>query len=116
MDMAEIGVVWRNWSLVPIARLARGVGAKPADLLRLGHAMGLDGPPRITPEQQRRSYITVIRRNWHLLPYAQLLDLLDWTPEQLAYTLREDDFLFIKLGELKPKCAPKEGCGRIFLA
>ncbi len=98
--------VWRNWSLVPLERLARVVGAKPADLLRLGQAMGLDGPPRITPEQQRRSYITVIRRNWHLLPYTQLLDLLGWTPEQLAYTLREDDFLFSKLGELKPKCGP----------
>ncbi len=98
--------VWRNWSLVPAARLARVVGARPADILRLGRAMGLDGPPHITPDQQRRSSITVIRRNWHLLPYAQLLDLLGWTPGQLAYTLREDDFLFVKLGNLKPKCAP----------
>ncbi|MHB9007463.1 MAG: hypothetical protein ACYDC1_11085, partial [Limisphaerales bacterium] len=36
----------------------------------------------------------------------QLLELLDWTPEKLAYTLREDDFLFVKLGHLKPRCAP----------
>ncbi|MCL5098067.1 MAG: hypothetical protein M1608_11190, partial [Candidatus Omnitrophica bacterium] len=48
----------------------------------------------------------MIRRNWHLLPYDQLLELLDWTPEQMAFTLREDDFLFIKLGSLKPQCEP----------
>ena len=48
----------------------------------------------------------LIRRNWHLLPYEQLLELLDMTPEQLAFTLREDDFLFSKLGSLKPKCEP----------
>jgi hypothetical protein len=98
--------VWRNWSLVPAARLAAVVGAKPGDILRLGRAMGLDGPPKITRDQQARSYLTVIRRNWHLLPYEQLLALLGWSAEQLAYTLREDDFLYIKLGSLKPQCEP----------
>ena len=87
--------VWRNWQLVPLARLARVVGARPSDLRRLGKAMGLPDPPRITADQQRRSYLTVIRRNWHLLPYEQLLDLLGWTPAEMAYALREDDFLFI---------------------
>lgn len=98
--------VWRNWLLVPLPRMARVVGARPAELARLGRAMGLPEPPRITADQQRRSYITVIKRNWHLLPYEQLLELLDWTAARLAYTLREDDFLFVKLGNLKPHCAP----------
>jgi hypothetical protein len=98
--------VWRNWQLVPLDRLAAVVGASTADIRSLGDAMGLGRPPRITLEQQRRSYITVIKRNWHLLPYEQLLHLLNWTAEELAYTLREDDFLFVKLGNLKPRCAP----------
>jgi len=98
--------VWRNWTLVAAERLARLAGAKPSDILRTGTAMGLSKPPRLSATQQRRSYLTVIRRNWHLLPYDQLLQLLEWTPEQMAYTLREDDFLFVKLGSLKPKCAP----------
>lgn len=98
--------VWRNWQLVPVDRMAKVVGATRDDILRLGKSMGLADPPAITPNQQRRSYITVIRRNWHLLPYEQLLDLLGWTPEHLGFTLREDDFLFIKLGQLKPKCDP----------
>jgi len=98
--------VWRNWPLVTPERMARVVDAKPADIKRMGRAMGLGNPPRITGDQQARSYLTVIKRNWHLLPYEQLLELLDWTPEQLAFTLREDDFLFIKLGSLKPQCEP----------
>ena len=98
--------VWRNWPLVPLERMARVVGAKPADLASVGASLGLGTPPRITADQQRRSFITVIKRNWHLLPYEQLLTLLDWTPDQLAYTLREDDFLYIKLGSLKPQCPP----------
>lgn len=98
--------VWRNWSLVPADRMARVIGASRGDIVRLGRAMGLPRPPRISRDLRARSYITVIKRNWHLLPYEQLLQLLEWTPDQLAYTLREDDFLFIKLGSLKPKCEP----------
>jgi hypothetical protein len=107
--------VWRNWPLVPVERMARVVGARPEDIARLGRAMGLGERPRIAPGQQGRSYLTIIKRNWHLLPYGQLLELLGWTAEQLAYTLREDDFFFIKLGSLKPRCerlawqAPGEG-------
>ena len=40
-----------------------------------------------------RGYITIIRRNWHLLPYEQLLELVQMTPEQLSFALREDDAL-----------------------
>lgn len=98
--------VWRNWPLVSTERMARAVGAKKADIFRLGRAMGLGDPPRITRDQEARSYITVIKRNWHLLPYEQLLALLDWTADKLAFTLREDDFLWIKLGSLKPECEP----------
>ena len=98
--------VWRNWCLVPLERMAKVVGAKPADLIRLGRGMGLTGPKVISADQQRRSYLTVIKRNWHLLPYNQLLELLGWSAGQLAYTLREDDFLFVKLGNLKPRCEP----------
>lgn len=96
--------VWRNWPLVPVGDLARVVGARPDDMRGLADAMGLGKQPPISEDQRRRSYITVIRRNWHLLPYDQLLDLLGWTEDQLAFTLREDDFLYIKLGLLKPKC------------
>ena len=98
--------VWRNWELVPLERMATVVGAEPEQIRDLGHAMGLTGPPAITEDQWLRSYITIIRRNWHLLSYDQLCTLLDWSPEHLEFMLREDDFLFIKLGNLKPDCEP----------
>ena len=98
--------VWRNWELVPIERLAAVVRTNAHEILRAGRGMGLSTPPRITEDQQRRSFITVIRRNWHLLPYEQLLELLAWTPERMAFTLMHDDFLFAKLGRLKPRCEP----------
>ncbi|MEX2168647.1 MAG: hypothetical protein WD851_05025 [Pirellulales bacterium] len=98
--------VWRNWQVTPVERMAATVGAQPEEILALGRAMGLADPPAISDDQWRRSYITVIRRNWHLLPFDQMLTLLGWTSEQLEFTLREDDVLFTKLGLLKPKCAP----------
>ncbi len=96
--------VWRNWQLVPVERLAAVVGATPAQIRAVGAAMGLGSQPRISRERMKRSALTVIRRNWHLLPYPQLLELLGWSADELAFALREDDFLFIKLGSLKPKC------------
>jgi len=68
--------------------------------------MGLPPAATIPPEMKTRGYITWIRRNWHLLPYDQLLELLEMMPERLAFALREDDFLWVKLGQLKAKCAP----------
>ena len=98
--------VWRNWPLVPARRMGEVVGASARDIVRLGRSMGLEGPPKVTVEQQRRASLTIIKRNWHLLPYDQLLQLLGWTAEQMAFTLREDDFLYVKLGNLKPQCEP----------
>lgn len=99
-------VVWRNWQVTPAERIAHAVGTTPENVVAAGRSMGLAGPPAISDDQWRRSYITVIRRNWHLLPYDQLLALLGWTPEQMAFALQEDDFLFHKLGRLKPRCEP----------
>lgn len=98
--------VWRNWGLVTRERMARVVGAKEKDIVQLGHAMGLRAGHELTEEERLRAGLTIIRRNWHLLPYDQLLELLGWTAEEMAYTLREDDFFYVKLGLLKPKCEP----------
>ena len=98
--------VWRNWQLVPARRMGEVVGASSGEIVRLGRSMGLAGPPKITTEQQRRAALSIIKRNWQLLPYEQLLQLLGWTAEQMAFTLREDDFLYVKLGNLKPQCEP----------
>jgi len=96
--------VWRNWELANADRMAEVVHTTPANILRLGSAMGLPPKPTLRLDQLRRIYITVIRQNWHLLPDAQIMQLLGWKPERYQFTLREDDFLDVKLGR-RPECA-----------
>jgi hypothetical protein len=98
--------VWRNWALVPVERMAEVVGAKAEDLKAMASSMGLEAPRGLTEAQRRRAHLTIIRRNWHLLPYEQILKLLGWTAGHMAYILREDDFFFHKVGELKPNAKP----------
>lgn len=97
-------VVWRNWGLVPSAHLAQVLGTSPEKVRELARSMGLPESLDGAEDLRKRGYITLIRRNWHLLPYEQLLQLLNMSPEELAYVLREDDFLYVKLGNLKPRC------------
>ncbi len=96
--------VWRNWYLVSPQKLAEVINTSPENITALATSMGLPSNPSVPPEIKKQGYITIIRRNWHLLPYEQLLTLVDMTQEELSYSLREDDFLYIKLGSLKPKC------------
>ena len=86
-------VVWRNWSVVPQTRLAEVLGTTPENVAQVAASMGLPPQGAILPAWQDKGYITVVRRNWHLLPYEQLLTLLGWDAQKLAFTLREDDFL-----------------------
>ncbi len=98
--------IWRNWSLVPVVRLAEVLGTTPFEVLQTARRLGLSSPRPLGKALESRACLTVIRRNWHLLPYDQLLQLLGWSAEAMAYTLREDDFFFEKLGRLKPKAEP----------
>ncbi|MBP1996303.1 hypothetical protein [Paenibacillus eucommiae] len=99
-------VVWRNWGLVSPDRIAKVIGASSEQVIELAEEMGLADSPDIDPIWLQRGFITIIRFNWHLLPYEQLLVLLGWTEEQLEFALKEDDFLWIKLGSLKPLSEP----------
>lgn len=98
--------VWRNWNAVEPEKLAAILGASVEDIRATAASMGLPREGNFAQEMQRRGYVTLIRRNWHLLPYEQLLELVEMTPERLAFTLREEDFLWVKLGRLKPVCEP----------
>jgi len=99
-------VVWRNWGLVPVEHLTNVLQATEQQVMEVAGDLGLPLMPVIDPLWLSRGYMTIIRANWHLLPYGQLLQLLNWSEEQLAYALKEDDFLWIKLGSLKPHTEP----------
>jgi hypothetical protein len=96
--------IWRNWHAVEPARIAEVLGTSVENVTAIAESMGLPPAIPIPADAKARGYITVLRRNWHLLPYDQLLRILDMTPQELAYALREDDFLWAKLGNLKPRC------------
>ena len=99
--------VWRNWPVVDVDRMAKTIGADKAALEAIAGEMSLPVPqPPVSPYWRRKGYITVVKRNWHLLPYSQLLTMVDMTRAELAYSLVEDDFLFSKLGNEKPFCEP----------
>ena len=97
--------IWRNWPLVERKRLAAVLDTMVENVDKIAFSMGLPPQGEISPYwQSSRGYITVLKRNWHLLPYEQLIEVLGTDRENLAYSLREDDFLFIKLGSVKPQC------------
>ena len=96
--------VWRNWELANADRMAQVLGTTPEKVLEVGASMGLPSKPHLNEDQLRRIYITAIRQNWHVLPDDQLMELLGWDPQHFEYTLKEDDFLWVKLGLLKPHC------------
>jgi len=96
--------VWRNWNVVEPVRMAKLLGTSEENVVAMAESMGLPPAAPVPPEIKTRGYIAVLRRNWHLLPYDQLLELLEMTPERLDFSLREEDFLWVKLGTLKPKC------------
>ena len=98
-------LIFRLWEMVPAATLARILRTDAATVTALAMDMGLREQEN-TDIWQKSGYITIIRAAWHLLPYEQLLDLLGWDAEQLAFTLREDDFLRSKLGNGKFDCEP----------
>lgn len=98
--------IWRNWNAVEPAKLARIIEATEQDVLDIAETMGLPAPSGDAETMLKRGYLTLIRRNWHLLPYEQMLELLEMTPERLDHMLREEDFLWVKLGRRKPACAP----------
>ena len=95
----QYAFVWRNWTVVPEERLAEVLETDVEHVRRLAFSMGLSPQQAIEPQWRTSwGYITVLRRNWHLLPYDQLLTLLGISKEELAWRLNEDEYIFAKLG------------------
>lgn len=102
-------VIFRNWGLVPVERIAAALDSDIDEISEHAKKMGLDSADSNCDIWLNRGYVSIIRSNWQLLDYEGILKLLDWTPEKLLDTLQNEDFLYIKLGSLKPEC-PKISC------
>lgn len=101
-------IIWRNWGYVPVERIAEVLGTTIEIVKQTAKMMGLDPEQSANPIWEKRGFLTLIRNNWHLCTYEQILTLLNISEETLAFILKEDDFMWCKLGELKPQLvAPK---------
>jgi len=98
-------VVFRNWDLVPADKLAAVLGCTAGDVAAAAEGMGLSAQDADFGEWRAKGYITIIRLNWHILTYGQIMELLGIDEDELAYILKEDDFLSHKLGA-KPDVPP----------
>lgn len=97
--------IWRNWGMVTTQRIAQVLRATPTQVEQAAGEMGLPVPNPYNTTYETRGYITIIRNNWHVLPYEQIMETLGWSYDRFAYTLKEDDFLSVKL-EDKPDVEP----------
>ena len=95
--------IFRNWGMIDKSRLAEVLETSARNVEKEALRMGL-GEQGDVSEWMKKGYITVIRSNWHLLPYEQLLKLLGWDADKLNLALKEEDFLEVKLGNFKPEC------------
>ncbi len=95
--------IFRNWGSVPVARLADVLQTTEDNVTIEAERMGLQKQNDLSLWSSR-GYLTIIRSNWHLLNYRQLLQLLDWSEDKLALILKEEDFFEHKLGDVKPDC------------
>ena len=97
--------VFRLWETVSAERIASALGTDIETVTSAAETMGLPAQ-KYTERWAERGYITTIRNAWHILPYEQLLAVLGFTEDRLAVSLKEDDFLGVKLGNAKPYCEP----------
>ena len=98
--------IYRNWEMLSPSRIALVLDSDETTVCRMAADMGLAENNAPEALWLQKGYITLIRANWHLLTYEQLCLLLGWSDEYLAFILREDDFLDIKLGLIKPNVPP----------
>ena len=95
-------VIFRNYGLVDSEKLAKTIGMDVSTLEIEAKRLGLTCP--YNPLWEQRGYITLIRNNWYILPYSQLMALLGYDEARLEFVLTNEDFLHVKLGEMKPDC------------
>ncbi|MBR7132309.1 MAG: hypothetical protein IKD04_02130 [Clostridia bacterium] len=99
--------IFRLWDTVTAERLAYGLDLPLEVVLKAAEDMGLPEQRQTQLEKwPERGRITTIKNAWHILPYEQLLKVLDMSEAELAAALKDEDFLDAKLGNFKPFCKP----------
>lgn len=95
-------VVFRNYGKIPAMRIAKALKTSEENIHNAARDLGL-GSFSYQEEWDAKGYITAVRNNWYLLSVSQLLTLLDISLPRLEAMLRDEDFLYHKLGFYKPE-------------
>ena len=95
-------VLFRTWGHADPERLAKLMHTDIATLRTEADRLGLDGSLAFDDRWRTRGYLTTIRECWHLLSMQDIAYLLQITEDYLAFLLKEDDFLWHKMGWVKP--------------
>lgn len=96
-------VIFRNYGIVKNERICSVLGISEERLICEATRLGLKSV-NYNVKWEKSGYITIIRNNWQLLNYEQLLILLDFSEQKLDFILQNEDFLAVKLGSYKPRC------------
>ncbi len=94
-------VIWRNYGYIPTDRIAKALKTTEEIINSEIKRLGLDSLDT-NKMWEKRGYLTTIRENWHLCSYKQIMTLLNIDENKLSFILKEDDFMWVKLGEMKP--------------
>ena len=95
-------VILRNYGLVKVENIAKVLRCTSKRIEIEAKGLGID-KIQYNSLWREKSYLTIIRNNWNLLNYEQLLVLLEMSEEELSYNLDNNDFLGVKLGNFKPE-------------
>ena len=96
--------IFRNWEMVEPDVLAKVLGCTKEQVIELAKDMGLDVNAPVITEFLKKGYISIIRANWHLCSYEQLMTLVDTTlTSRTMPSAPEANFLPIMLEAIKGK-------------
>ena len=98
-----MGAIFRAWGQVSPEKLGDVLNTSAENVRRCAEKMGLDPHLEVKEIWRKRGYITLIRNMWHMLSFDQICRLLDITDSELDTILKEDDFLFSKMGVIVPE-------------
>ncbi len=96
-------LILRCYGVISNDRIAKTLRVSVETVIKEAEKLGLS-KIKFEPEFRVRGYITPLRAVWNILPYSQIMTLLDMDEQTLDYNLKEDDFLDCKLGGFKPYC------------
>ncbi len=96
-------VIFRNYGYISTDKIAKTLACDEETVVREAARLGL-GDVAYDKNWEEKGYLTLIRHNWYLLNYRQMMTLFGYSEEKLDFLLKEEDFFFVKLGWTKPDC------------